>query len=111
MFWVSLFHEIKHILQRRLKVIYVNSDDKNISKYIGAGNEADELEADKFAQDTLIAPKRYEEFTERALVTSESIEEFAKSIDVPAGIVVGRLQKDEKIPWNRHNNLKRQCRY
>ena len=26
-FWFSLFHEIKHILQRRLKVIYVNSDD------------------------------------------------------------------------------------
>ncbi|HAZ31675.1 MAG TPA: hypothetical protein DCY61_03090 [Dehalococcoidia bacterium] len=41
-------------------------------------------------------------------MNQSSILAYAQEIGIAPGIVVGRLQHDEKIEWNQFNNLK--CR-
>ena len=93
-FWFSLFHEIAHVLLG------------HIGQPSGTTSQ-DEHDADKFARDTLIPPKDYEAFIERGDFSAESISIFANGIGIEAGIVVGRLQNDRKIPYKSSlNNLK-----
>ena len=93
-FWFSLFHETAHILEG------------HITKLEGT-TVADEAEADKFARDTLIPPKDYESFVQSGSYTASAVKDFADKISVDAGIVVGRLQKDGEVDFNRLNGLKK----
>lgn len=83
-FWFSLFHEIGHILLHGRQVVILEDDEI----------DSRELEADKFAADTLIPPDDYERFIKQGSFYSDDILEFAKDIGVDAGIIVGRLQHD-----------------
>lgn len=94
-FWFSLFHELAHIL---LGHIY---------KKEGTTDE-DEKEADNFAKHILIPKTQFDDFVEKGLFSSNSIIEFADNINIDAGIVVGRLQKDGFIKYSWHNDLKKQ---
>ena len=93
-FWFSLFHETAHILEG------------HITKLEGT-TEADEAEADKFARDTLILSKDYESFVQSGNYTASAVKDFADRIDIDAGIIVGRLQKDGKLAFNQLNGLKK----
>lgn len=81
-FWFTLFHEIGHI---------INSDYG-----ISFENETGEKEAiaNKYAEDTLIPPEKYQDFINNYSFDAESIKTFAEQIDRDPGIVLGRLQKD-----------------
>ena len=65
----------------------------------------EEHEANKFAADRLIPPALWATF-QPASITEQTIVEFARSVGIHPGIVLGRLQKEERVPWNRHNRLK-----
>ena len=108
--WFTFFHELAHILlhgHRRLFVVDNavgemgdNVVDPVIAKY--------EEEADRFAADTLIPPS---ELVKLPLhnpdeLTSELIQEFAKSIEIHPGIVIGRLQHDKVLGHWQGNTLK-----
>jgi hypothetical protein len=68
----------------------------------------EEQEADRFAQDLLISPADYESFTARGEITAQSIRSFAQEQGIAAGIVVGRLQREGKVPSRSHfNTLKK----
>ena len=54
-FWFSLFHEIKHVLQQKIKTIFVSS---TVEEMIDINNSL-ELDADKFATNYLIPPADY----------------------------------------------------
>jgi len=91
-FWFTLFHEIAHVL---------NGDYR--AKFVDFSSESSEAEnrADCFARDFLIPPEEYLAFTmEHRSPGWEDIEEFAKKVNVPPFIVLGRLQKDEIVDWS-----------
>lgn len=92
-FWFSLFHEIAHILYG------------HISNPEGT-TEEEELLADKFARDTLIPKNEFQKYIQAGIFNEKSIRDFADMIDIDVGIVVGRLQKDGHIKYNRFNYLK-----
>lgn len=93
-FWFSLFHELAHILLGHINKIEGTTDEE-------------EKEADAFAKQTLIPEAQFDSFVEKNNFSKNSINDFADSINIDAGIVVGRLQKDSFINYNWHNDLKK----
>ncbi len=89
--WFTVFHEVCHILRHQKRVVYLETDGEKSSE---------ELEADTFAANHLIPPHLYRKFVENPKFEQSNIEGFAAEIGIASGIVVGRLQKDEHIPWS-----------
>lgn len=98
-FWFSLFHEIKHVLQQKIKKIFLNGNDIKLL------DDSLEREANNFAGEILIPSKDYENFKYKG-ISEESIKQFALEIGIHPGIVVGRLQHDNIIPVQSFNGLK-----
>ncbi len=101
-FWFSLFHEIKHVLQQKVKTVFVsgNEDIADIEKSL-------EEEADVFAQNYLIPKNEYKNLISSRYIPDSKIITFANYIGVDPGVVVGRLQHDRHIPQNRCSKLKK----
>jgi HTH-type transcriptional regulator/antitoxin HigA len=98
-FWFSLFHELGHVLQKRIKKTIVDFETSdNIND--------DEKEADQFARDRLIPPKEYQSFINKRFFSKKEICSFANSIEIHPGIVVGRLQKEGYVHYSHLNMLK-----
>jgi addiction module HigA family antidote len=98
-FWFSFFHEAGHILLHGKRDIFVD---------VGTSpNDRDEDEANRFASDLLIPPAAYDTFSQEGEFTNVAIEAFAKEQGITPGIVVGRLQHDAFIQYNKGNSLRR----
>lgn len=93
-FWFSLFHELGHILNNDF---YSNHEDKALYK-------AKEDKADQFAQEILIPESDYNEFKKNSNLSREEILDFSKKIKIHPSIIVGRLQREEVIPYNAYYN-------
>jgi len=91
-FWFSLFHEFAHVLLHGKRIVHLEEDSKNTKEY--------EEEADKYASNVLIPKSDYESFINTQLINADAIKEFADSIDIDEGIVVGRLMHDELLGFN-----------
>jgi hypothetical protein len=63
-----------------------------------------ENEANDFAADFLVPPEHQARL--HRLTTDSEVEAFAGDIGIAPGIVVGRLQQDEKWGWNEGYGLK-----
>lgn len=87
-FWFTLFHEIGHIV----------NGDYGISFEKETG-ELEEL-ANKYAEESLIPRKQYQEFKEKEQFDLQSIVFFADQINRDPGIVLGRLQNDGIIGFD-----------
>lgn len=98
-FWFTLFHEAGHLLKHRSRKIIVDG-------VAGDGDEDIEREANEFAADWLIAPDPWGEFTKDAYYTPASVTQFAESLGIAPGIVVGRLQKEDRLPYHQLTSLK-----
>lgn len=94
-FWFSLFHEIYHIIEG-----HINSAEPTL--------EDQEREADIFARDTLIDPSDFDSYVNTATFSKTEIINFANKIGISPGIVLGRLQKENLVPYNRYHDLKTQ---
>lgn len=92
-FWFSLFHEIGHIL-----LGHINNPSGT--------SEEEENAANDFAKEALIPSDLLKKFLNFNTISRDSIIRFARDIEVDAGIVVGRLQKDGIINYSWHNDLK-----
>ena len=92
-FWFRLFHEVAHIIMG------------HISKPFGTDAD-DEHDADKFARDILIDEVAFNAFAKNGYLTRATISQFAARMGISPGIVVGRLQKENFIPYNQFNDLK-----
>ncbi len=98
-FWFSFFHEIGHLLLHGKRPgVYVNR--------IGRQRDDKEHEADDFAADALIPPEAFAEISSRARFSAGAVRDFADSIDVHPGIVVGRLQYEGLLPRTHLNGLR-----
>lgn len=98
-FWFSLLHELGHVFQKKVTKTLVDFETSCLI-------EEYEKEADQFAKDLLIPPKEYESFIAGAIFSEQKVKDFADSIDIHPGIIVGRLQKEELLPYTHLNKLK-----
>ncbi len=99
--WFTFFHEAAHLVLHSKKMQFVDLDDRL----------DDELEqqADRFARDWLIPPsdvRRLEILGRSGRVSKAAVVRFAADLGVAPGIVVGRMQKEEWLPWTHLNGLK-----
>jgi len=101
--WFTFFHEAAHILLHGKTEVFI--DDQSQSK------SEKEQEADNFASNILIPPKQLEQYLLKKRITQATICEFAQEIDISPGVLVGRLQHDKHIPFNRFNLLKRKFNF
>lgn len=101
-FWFSLFHEIKHVLQQKIKTVFISSTVEEMMDI----NNTLEIEADKFATNYLISPADYRRLSPSKYTSDDEIVEFAKTIGIHPGIVAGRLQHEGIIAQNRCSKLK-----
>jgi len=102
-FWFSFFHEGAHIYlhgKRRAFVDLPAAPDES-----AASNGGLELEANRFAQDILIPPSEAQELA--TLDSRSSIIDFAGRLNIPPGVVVGRMQRERHLPWHVFNDLRR----
>lgn len=100
-FWFTFFHEARHVQQKKIKQINYtwNESDSIISD--------DEVDANEFSQSILIPSEKYQVFVSKNVFTNSSVKNFSKEINRHPGIVVARLQNDQKVPYaSRLNELK-----
>lgn len=102
-FWFSLYHEAGHILHKSRRAEFVDDLDP-AGDPEGAGEEA---AANAFARETLIPPTQLEAFVRADDFSAAAVSDFAVELDIAAGIVVGRLQRDGHVAPSRLNHLKR----
>lgn len=101
--WFTFFHEAAHILLHPKRRVFLEQD---------RDGDALEEEADRFATDHLIPQSVYQVFVERAEFDAPAIEAFAAEVGIAPGIVVGRLQHDEYLPYGTWlNDLKKRYRF
>jgi HTH-type transcriptional regulator/antitoxin HigA len=93
-FWFSLFHEIKHVFQKKKTKVIINCNDDLLEL-----DEEFEKEADDFATETLIPKDDYNSYFDDKgrYISKGDVERFAKYVGIHPGIVVGRLQHDKRI--------------
>lgn len=96
--WFSFFHEAGHVLL----------DDRRNGRISDLnGDPIAEERANAFAADFLIPPEKYDAFRSQPARPSKTrVKAFAEEIGIAPSIVVGRLQRDEVIPYSYMNDLK-----
>ena len=101
-FWFSLFHEIKHVFQKKKTKVIINCDDfSELEKEF-------EDEANDYATDTLIPKEAYHGYFDDKgkYISKNDVKFFARHIGVHPGIVVGRLQHDDKIAHSSMSDMR-----
>lgn len=97
-FWFSLFHELGHI---------VNGDVNRSINFIDYDGSSDiETGADYFASTRLIDSGAYDDFVRRADYSLSAIKSFAESQHIRPYIVIGRLQREKILEYNRYSSEK-----
>lgn len=88
--WFTFFHQCRHIALHGKKMMFLETDEIT---------STEETEADRFAADRLIAPADWADFLPYSY-TEKVIRDFSKTIGIAPGIVLGRLQKEGRVPWS-----------
>jgi addiction module HigA family antidote len=99
--WFSFFHEAGHILYDGKREVFLDGDVTDRKT-----RSSKETRADRFATNFLIPPTVYNAFVQTQNFTPATVTDFARQHGIAPGIVVGRLQHDKVIPFNKLNNLK-----
>ena len=91
-FWFTFFHEIGHILLHGKKDKFV--------EFNGQHESEKEKEADQFAQEQLIPNVEYKKLLlEKKTLTPAEADQFAQSVGVDLGVLVGRFAHDNLMSW------------
>ncbi|MGR3177933.1 MAG: ImmA/IrrE family metallo-endopeptidase [Candidatus Anammoxibacter sp.] len=98
-FWFSFFHEAGHVLHDSKKDIYINDESLDDPR---------ELNANKFAAETLIPHVRNQEIINLRSYTD--VKQVANELNISPGIVTGRFQHLTQ-KWNCFNKLKRKFKW
>lgn len=100
--WFTFFHEAGHLLLHKSAMTFLEGDS--------ASSEQQEREANQFARETLV-PNECRASLVAARRSRYEIARLAKRLRISPGILVGQLQKDGLIPFNRMNNMKRRYQW
>ena len=98
-FWFTLLHELAHIVADH-EGGYLDDLEKE-------ANTPEEVEANRLARDWLIDPDALQVFVTATepYFSREKVIAFAEHVGRHPGIVVGRLQYEEVIPWKNLREL------
>lgn len=108
--WFSLFHEAAHILLHSNKQVFIDPIHSQ-SPDTECKESQEESEADQWAQDFLIPRTQWDEFANSFRGNPMEVQQFAQQQGIAPGIIVGRLQRQGLLPWDRLNNLKRKLEW
>lgn len=89
-FWFTLFHEIAHILYDDYRHAFLD--------FSFTQNEIEDR-ANAFASEILIPSEMYTRFVANGVFDKFTINHFAQQINLPSYIIIGRLQKDQLLPY------------
>ena len=102
--WFTFFHEAGHILLHGKRQVFLEIDHKD--------REKEEREVDTFASNMLINRTEWQRFIAQGSYRTESdIKVFAQKVGIAPGIVVGRLQHENLLPYDHCNDLKRYLKW
>ena len=105
-FWFTFFHEACHLIKHRAQRRIV------IDGLDGSPDMAEiEAEADQFAGDYLIPPAAWTTFCDQGNFGASNVIGFSQSVGIAPFIVVGRLQKEGKVGYNRLTSLKQRYQW
>lgn len=96
--WFTFFHEAGHILLHGKKELFLEGAN--------GMDETKEKQANDFARDRLIPPRPFAAFKQQSTFKLDEIRDFADSLGIAPGIVVGRLQHEGLLPHTHGNGLK-----
>ena len=96
--WFSLFHEAAHLLLHSKKNVFVDGIEGN-------GDDI-ENEANAWAAEFLVRHDAWNRFVVAGDYRASTVRRFAQEQGIAPGIVVGRLQHERLLSWNRLNGLK-----
>ena len=96
--WFTFFHEAAHILLHGRKETFL--------EYNGLDDEK-EQEANEWARNYLIPSRDWNNFVARfnGMFSETSIRAFARDLEISPSIVLGRLQKENYVPFNRFHTI------
>jgi HTH-type transcriptional regulator/antitoxin HigA len=100
--WFTFFHEAGHLVLHGKRLMFLEGAESVRGEH--------EEEANRFATNMLI-PEAHAARMRKLPATHGAIEEFAREMGIAPGIVVGRLQKEERLPWSHLNALKVRYRW
>ena len=96
-FWFNFFHELAHLLKHSKKDLFINAKETSSLEI--------EEEANNYAREILISSKDYG-LIKNSAISEDAIKDYAKQIQVHPSILIGRLQYEGIIPYNKFNSLK-----
>ena len=97
-FWFTLFHEIGHILKHSKKDQFIDFEQAKLNSL--------EEEADNFASEILLSDNVYTAFLrEHSTITKNDILYLANNEHISPSIVLGRLKRDNIVPYTSFNDL------
>lgn len=101
-FWFAFFHEVGHLMlhAKRSRSFFIDYNEEGKNKQM-------EMEADNYARNLILDDEIYDAFINKNNFSKENIIRFADDNAIHPGIVVGRLQHDGKLNWNKFSKLKK----
>jgi HTH-type transcriptional regulator / antitoxin HigA len=99
-FWFTFFHEAAHIILHGKKDIFLENATGSIIDH------KKEEEANAFAAKVLLKEEQLREIINAAPLTVDKIHAFANKFRTPAGVIIGRLQHLEIIPYSMGNHFR-----
>lgn len=97
-FWFTFFHEVGHILLHGKKDVFI----EDFPEY--SNDKQKEIEANNFASSVLLPRDITVELSNR--ITENEIRELAKKHNTHPAIILGRLQKLQKVHYSFGSSLK-----
>lgn len=94
--WFTFFHEAGHILKHGRKLVFLEGNGME---------DQNEQEANTFAANHLIPPEKWREFTIFGDYSNLSVVAFGERLGIAPGIIVGRLQREKLLPFNKGQEL------
>ncbi|HEY4266947.1 MAG TPA: helix-turn-helix domain-containing protein [Galbitalea sp.] len=99
-FWFSVLHECAHLLSPSRVDVVEDAID-------GEEDSNDEQVANRVARDILLPGAEFTAFVAARDFSRPAVMAFAASLKVSPGVVVGRLHRDNLVPWRSLNDLRR----
>ena len=99
-FWFTLLHELAHLYKDH----YAKNGGVFDGESIEDNDDTLEREANNQAGDWLIPTVEYNYYAKK-FITLADIKALSARVELHPGIVLGRFQRDNKVPYARHRSL------
>lgn len=107
-FWFSFFHEAGHMVLHRKKDVFKDLFIERAGRSTDPGEQSVEDEANRFAARLLIPPPHDRRLASLSL---NDVTAFAQMLDISPAIVVGRMQHEGLLPYNRGNTYRQRLTF